>query len=159
MNWFFDRRPIVIFCPHTLTNYEYVGISKISNAREMVMNYIAETKNIRFIIKLHPSCDDRWYYKKWIKDNRLKNVNVIWKANTLKLIKKSDAVISQHSTVAIDAFALHKPSIVIEDEVSDCIDEFSEFKLAGANRAGMFFLREKKKLNIVIQACLFTGWC
>jgi len=125
MNWF---KPYILFCPHSLENYGYVGTDAINSARAEVLRAIEQSPDKRFRIKMHPSHNDSWFYREWIEIHDIKNVVLMWThRDTKRLIEGAKLVIAQHSTVALEALELRKPVILVEDEVSDALGEFDEF--------------------------------
>lgn len=122
-------KPYILFCPHSLENFGYVGTKAIDDARTEVLTAIQKLPKHRFIIKMHPSRDDSWFYRQWMEVKGIKNCKLVWREDTKKLIKRSRMVIVQHSSVALEALALKKPVIVVEDEVSDALGEFDEFPM------------------------------
>lgn len=118
---------MILIAPHTLETYGYAGGAEISAARSAILKAVSILPNYQFIIKLHPSQDDRPFYKMWVKSEKIKNVRILWRCDTTKLIKKSSLLIVQHSTIALDGIRLGKIVMIVEDAVSDKLGEFDEF--------------------------------
>lgn len=121
--------PILLFAPSPLDEHGYFGNGAIKLAREWATSTLLGLGE-QLIIKLHPSAtkEDYDFYDMAMKSQRAHwNTRIIMKHDPLALVAASDIVVSHHSTMAVDAYALGKPSIAIFDEVSDATEELSEF--------------------------------
>lgn len=118
----------ILFCPHPTNNFGYAGTEAIDNARLEVLKAIKLLPNERFRIKLHPSyLYDKHLYFKWQDTDDIRNATVVYTTRLANMIEGAKLVIVQHSSVALEAIELGKPVILVEDEVSDVLGEFSEF--------------------------------
>lgn len=138
MNWLrfklglSSKKPIVLFIPHTLTNFGYFGEAEMKQTLLYVMETMKDFKNIQFVIKLHnfASKPDFDFFKEQKKLHKLGKVVVIQKADPNLLINLSDFLIVHHSTMALDGFYFFKDVITLtEPNRPSEYEEFEEYKV------------------------------
>lgn len=121
--------PVIIFAVHSRSvlcfNYENV----IRQTVDWALGAILKKENCQFVIKLHHGEPDPGFYERWAASSGIGKRVVITKTyNPYLLALAADAVISHHSTYAVDAFVLGKPVICLRDTfVGSCIEEYKKY--------------------------------
>ncbi len=124
-----ESRPVVVIALHARHVVCFVYEQVIQKTVAWMLDVVSKKKDIQFILKLHHGEADTEYYREWkrrLEDPR--RVVITKTHNPYLLALASDAVVSHHSTYALDAFALNKPVICVKDEyLTSCLSEVDRF--------------------------------
>lgn len=136
-----DEKPVITWASQKIDGISEVLIELLEIFKEFPEKYL--------IVKLHPN-ENGVIHQKIIKNYNLKNVYLIKKENIHSLIQMSNVIITQYSTVGIEAILADKPLIVI-DFLNESYD-LPYLNIGAAKRANT-----KSELRYLLDSLLNQG--
>lgn len=129
-NFGLDDRPIIVFAPHTRTNFGDGNEDKIKEGIEIIRDAIIRLSfnYYNIIVKLHPSSDDVPFWKEFKKEYNL-SFSISRDYDAFDIAWASSFMVVQNSTYAIDGLKMGKKVIVVDTGFGTSVEEYSEFPL------------------------------
>ncbi len=138
---FIPNAPLVAFCLPQLSRYEGDPMKAV----QQVVGW-ANTRGVNLGLRLHPfeSSEFVAQVKSQLETNVVKVID--WVADGVELILAADAVLSQHSSVAVESLALNVPLVELDFDHASVLESM-------ARRGAAFQLTNAEELDKLIDIC------